>query len=1439
MAFLSSELRSSIRDDNLHDIIPILERLYSSKHPPKKQFLNWGRSDVMMAFSDKVNPLTIERIVSFLDKYHRESLFNSSLGTDPEDSDLLMDSPKIKMKDPDSALGISLATSLPANLFRNYYQCASTADLTTNLDRPSQPMAHGQSSYSISPSCSQVFGFQSISPNNIPKRSNIKKYRRKLCSSTPDLLQLQRMDEAELSLTPRASNYSLRPSSVYRPQGHSHSFSQRNPNPTNSLAICPFQFNNSRYTDQFRRWSATSSGYNTASPASVSTSSSYEKLNYTSTNHQEYEPTSTRHWRTDSMGSEDDFHFKYRSLRSLSPDSSIGYQPLDQTTIWDTFKANFPHAQQQMQDQLHEYIKNVNSDDKIETFSKNQLVELALNIIEASDTNQLTSTFFFAISKDLADILHRIVAKYCTGNETSPVISVIKQLYCIVSRPARLLECMGAGIYLLLVNDRDVLVEIENSTFINCSAVKGGGIFAKALSNRSQYVVNVRNSNFLNNRANALENNGIFAVFGGAIAFLAMDPDNIEIRIENTNFTGNYAYRGQGGAILMHFYDKSDTVNSSLLLTINNSIFLKNSAHTGGAIYFQGRDIHYPNNIHKFNRLLIDSSHFQTNFAVFAGAVFVSGNRIYLNSNNTFRNNSASNNGGVFLLTQAQLILNGSNLMERNQAGIFGGAIYLKYSKIILSRYNQSSFIRSNLAQVRGGGVYVENNLLLPVHMFDYTSHSQCFIQPDSNSSSNAKYSIIFSNNSVSLLKSHPNICLGNDIYVKTMEYCSEFIDDSFSLNATVHLFKSLGIHLNSSVNCSITTDVSRIHFDLEPMCKISGTDLNFNCSTNFDQTAFQDYVHRIKKFIRNTSLNDTTINLVFPGYISTFVIHLEDEFNQSTTFCVDVSLSPSIAENNLPVSHIEIFPTPTCWQPLNSYKVLFTHRDVEYNNEIVDMCVSTSSIPPLFSCTKLLVAKCPSGFKFQSGMCYPDGDNKYLNKLFENKVYTDISYNNGSSIPDVAKVKIPQDFPVIIYTTNGTHDKFVLGECKYFKCRNLNMQVNLLNPYHQCKDKLTGPYCTQCSDSTPQARKLLIPPVSILRIFTNNDPCYTCRFPWIWIPLYLIITVAITVIVLSLRIDIFNDYTRSIAFYSSILYLYVVSCGPMTDGHLFDLIGFILSLSNLLVSQNLPFCMSQNENEIDNVTSFDNLNPFVYGIYLTVVYLLFHKIPYLHRYNLGRDILFPMWTLFILTYSNLCVGVFVPFQCNMQHKWIYHGEKLCRNDNFFSYSAFIVATIIVPIPVMLIFYSYQSREKRIHLTENYEKRFRSGFKLWEVMKLFSRFFIAFIFPLPYIMPGLVRILPFDSCIVVSLICLLLLVINSLCQPATNHLANHFESFCLFILSTLGIFNISHGTVWGHTTPALFVLSPFVLFGIIKLYEPILKTIRRISTFLKEKNRRR
>ena len=92
MSVISSELRTSLRDEHLHDLIPVLERLYSDKSTPLKPFLNWVREDVYRMLGNRFNALTNEKIISFLQRTQRESQFNCSLGTDLEDSDILSES---------------------------------------------------------------------------------------------------------------------------------------------------------------------------------------------------------------------------------------------------------------------------------------------------------------------------------------------------------------------------------------------------------------------------------------------------------------------------------------------------------------------------------------------------------------------------------------------------------------------------------------------------------------------------------------------------------------------------------------------------------------------------------------------------------------------------------------------------------------------------------------------------------------------------------------------------------------------------------------------------------------------------------------------------------------------------------------------------------------------------------------------------------------------------------------------------------------------------------------------------------------------------------------------------------------------------------------------------------------------------------------------------
>ena len=997
----------------------------------------------------------------------------------------------------------------------------------------------------------------------------------------------------------------------------------------------------------------------------------------------------------------------------------------------------------------------------------------------------------------------------------------------------------GAGIYLFLNNTREITIKIDNCVITECSAVSGAGIFLKSFTDSSDYFVSVRNSSFIKNEAYA--NQSIFVKSGGGINMLSLGSDRIKIRIENCEFISNNAYSGKGGAISRSLYAQDNVLSTISKLEIKNCSFINNSATTGGVIFVSGRGLNYKhsNLYDRKNSLIIELSNFTSNYADSGGVIFASMHHIVLDSGNNFTDNTCSV-GCVFVLVQSHLHFNGNNFMQRNKARVFGGAIYIESSFISISTLEQTSYIRSNVAGMRGGAIYVNNNLLVPVetrfrHQMPRFSR-QCFIRPSS-FTTKMNHQLIFFNNAVEMFFKNTDVCLGNDIYSKTMFYCSDSNNGPLYLNSTLSYFERMGVIFNTS-NCSISTDVSEITFDFVPMCKVNLPDLTLRDCTRFDPNAYDKYVNHVRSYIhRQKNLGNTTINIVFPGYISTLSLQLKDDFNQPTTFYAFIDFFPlskdvSKITENTEYAPVSLYPRPNFWRPQTNYSIIFTHSTNKM--QLVQMCIYSKPFFPIFSCTKLLVTTCPDAFNLKLNDVHKHAcsakQKKGFNKpIFEPLFNTNLSIN-GYPIQSATDVAISVDFPALI-AMDDSLNSFVSGECEYYKCRCYDPQgsctVNLLTPYEQCLDGLTGPYCTKCNLDN----YLLSPPISIIRTIFNN--CYPCMLPYLWVPLYFVITIAITALILSLRIDIFSDYTRSIAFYSSILYLYVVCCGKVGGELIFNSISLILSVSNLLVSENMPFCFGSQKNEIQLVTLFNNVSPFVYYFYLLIVYLLFQKIPYLQRYNLGKNIHFPMWTLFIITYSNLCVGAFVPFHYNDQKKWIYDSDFNTHTNLLLIIPSTIIGLFIVVIPILLVVLSYRARKRCLHLTENYEKRFKPGFKLWEVMKLSCRFFFALLFPIPYLFPIRFQILN-NACLLVSVLCLFLLIINSLYQPATNHFANHFESYCLFILTILGILNISHGSLLSDRITGLLVVSPYVIFVIIKSYMSVTKLVQKLLNYKKQ-----
>lgn len=221
-----------------------------------------------------------------------------------------------------------------------------------------------------------------------------------------------------------------------------------------------FAFSNIRKDMAGRRWSVasltSSSGYGTHTPCSSSYSSlasSQEKL------HQlqiglpycdEYNYGA--HFSADSDQEEDTGGRRSPKPRQRSRSLSPGRSPLiheDELQLLNNlYRERFPKAITQMEENLSELIEeyaeegtlNHHSCDAILNFVWNQVLEAARDSLKQSKDSALTSLYFY----DLSDKLERLLieAHQKTNLDISPVKRLVRKLLMIMSRPARLLECL-------------------------------------------------------------------------------------------------------------------------------------------------------------------------------------------------------------------------------------------------------------------------------------------------------------------------------------------------------------------------------------------------------------------------------------------------------------------------------------------------------------------------------------------------------------------------------------------------------------------------------------------------------------------------------------------------------------------------------------------------------------------------------------------------------------------------------------------------------------------------------------------------------------------------------------------------------------------------------------------------------------------------------------
>ena len=139
------------------------------------------------------------------------------------------------------------------------------------------------------------------------------------------------------------------------------------------------------------------------------------------------------------------FRPRSRSLSSPSRSPVIDNEIALMNTL---YKERFPKATQQMEERLKHFINENKSaacssfrdSQPIVRFVHHQVLEMARDCLHKSEAKLITSRYFYEMSENLERLLYETKEK--SPEAAAELTGVIKKLLLIISRPARLLECL-------------------------------------------------------------------------------------------------------------------------------------------------------------------------------------------------------------------------------------------------------------------------------------------------------------------------------------------------------------------------------------------------------------------------------------------------------------------------------------------------------------------------------------------------------------------------------------------------------------------------------------------------------------------------------------------------------------------------------------------------------------------------------------------------------------------------------------------------------------------------------------------------------------------------------------------------------------------------------------------------------------------------------------